>query len=200
MAKIIGVSGAHGTGKTTVLNAIEQMEIGNVTVDAFSVARHVQEEYKVPLSEIVADPAAVPTFQDKIVQTMVERAGSLRKWYKTQDAFMFVDRSPVDTYAYAKIWLQGKQGYADWLTQYETKCAQALRAYDLIILVPPREFEFVAESKRASKETQMAHHTECVEFLNTHGINVHTVESLDVGARCNEFLKAAGWKNPNEQD
>lgn len=200
MAKIIGVSGAHGTGKTTVLNAIEQMEIGNVTVDAFSVSRHVQKEYKVPLSEIVADPAAVPTFQDKIVQTMVDRVGSLRKWYKTQDAFMFVDRSPVDAYAYAKIWLQSNPSYADWLTQYETKCAQALRAYDLIILVPPREFEFVAESKRASKETQMAHHTECVEFLNTHGINVHTVESLDVGARCNEFLKAAGWKNPNEQD
>lgn len=190
MAKIVGVSGAHGTGKTTVLRALEQMEIGDVRVDAFSVARHMQKEYVMPLADIVADPPRFPEFQDKIVYTMVDRVGTLRKWYKSQDDIMFIDQTPVDAYAAARIWLTDNPVYAEWVELYEARCAQALRAYDLILLVPPRTF--VEDTGREGLETQAVHHSHCVEFLRKHGLSVHVVCTLSVGDRCNEFLIAAG--------
>lgn len=190
--KLVGVSGAHGTGKSMVLKHLESLGLSDVVIDSFSVPRSVQDDYGMPLAEIVADPARVPEYQNRIAARKIERLNSLRETYAGQDKLIFADRTPIDFYAYARTWVGQNNQYRGWLHDYHMQCAKDILAYDLILLIPPRKFPFVEEVQRGSKETQALNHSYCMQFVRTFGANkVKLVRRLPVEARAAELLQYA---------
>lgn len=192
MSVLVGVSGAHGTGKSTVLQHLLNLKLDDVVIDDFSVPRSVQREYGMPLAEIVADPARVPEYQNRIAARKTERLRELRTLHGNDNKLIFADRTPIDFYAYARTWVGTHNQYRDWLHDYHMQCAKDMLEYDLILLIPPRKFPFVEELQRGSKDTQALNHSYCMDFVRTFGANkVKLIRRLQVAARAEEFLQYA---------
>lgn len=188
MAVIIGVTGAHGTGKTTALKKLADMNAPNVVIDDFSVPRSVQAMYDKPLAEIIADPANVPEFQERVRQIKAYRVIALRKEYPDDRIRVFTDRSPVDFYAYTRTWVEKHRLSSAWLHQYQMECAKDLLHYDSILVMPPRNFFFVAEANRADEATQKLNHEYCMSFVRSYCKSVYVIRSKTVANRALDML------------
>lgn len=191
MASIIGLSGAHGTGKSTILAALAARCLPNVVVDTFSIARSVQNEYGQDLQTIVSNPDNVPAYQKRIRTRKAEHLAELASRYGN-DTFIFTDRTPIDFFAYAKLWAETNVVAHEWLTTYRYECASDLREYTKVFLVPPRKFPFVVEQQRASEATQRKHHEYCKSFIRTFARPHKMVTPLDVEKRVDYCLHHAG--------
>lgn len=192
MSKLVGVSGAHGVGKTTILKAITELGNSVIRVDDFSVPRSVQDDYGMTLAEVVADQDRIPEYQDRIIARKSERNAHLRDsmW---PDEIVFVDRTGVDFFAYANQWLHPERPakHMEWLAAYEKKCAESMKEYDLVIYIPPMDFPFVPEVQRATADTQRLNADFCEQFLYQYRPNSYYIKTLDVQERVAEFLMAA---------
>lgn len=188
MARLIGFTGAHGTGKSTILNALANRNLPNVVIDTFSVSRSVQADYGKPLNEIVAVAANVPEYQNRIRQRKADHIATLQQQYP-DDYLIFTDRTPIDFYAYAKLWAQQNAMDGQWVIDYRNQCARDMVAYSKVFFVPPRKFPFVAELERASKETQVIHHEFCKDFIRTFARPFKMVTPVAVEQRVDFCLK-----------
>lgn len=177
MSRVIGFSGAHGTGKTTLLTALRDKHYKNVVVDLVSISRKVQATLngqEATLASVVEDPANITVFQDSILR---EKALHLIRCIaeSPQATTILTDRTPIDCYAYARIWSERHKftGWETWLRTYWTMCVRDMSQYTSIVLLEPAEFNFVGEDQRASKETQAQHAAYCWDFI--HSVPLHNV-------------------------
>lgn len=166
MAKVIGFTGAHGVGKSTITQGIAARGIQHIAVDSQSMPRYVQQTFYpgLTLAEIVSDPDGYTVYQDRILDAIKGQLALHRA--RTDVDVVLVDRTAIDLYAYAAIWnRQHSDRHRDWLLPYRTRCAGALLGADMIFIVPPRKFAFVAQTDRASEDTQREHHENIKSFL-----------------------------------
>jgi predicted ATPase len=206
MTKIIGFTGAQGTGKSTVLEAIRTWAAHNshqttkIIVDTHSVSRQAQLEIDKTsnLAAIVSDAQKVMDLQNAIRET--KKAHIQKLLTENPDAdFIFTDRSPVDFMAYAKLWMSEADIPTEleeetfiWLKRYLKSCAQDTVLYDMIVYFPTGVIPFVSEVARGSEATQLQHAQHCKLFLTFMSLpSFHVTESL-VDFRRNEILKAVG--------
>lgn len=190
MAHIIGFTGAHGTGKSTILKALGARNLPNVVIDVFSVPRSVQADYGKPLAEIVALQENVPEYQERISRRKAEHLAALRDQYD-DDVLVFTDRTPIDFYAYARTWVEQNNYGHEWLIHYRNQCAREMLGYNKVYLVPPRKFPFVAEVNRGSEDTQKKNHEFCKDFIRTFARPFKMVTPLNVEQRVDFCLKHA---------
>ncbi len=188
MPKIIGFTGAHGVGKSTLLRAIKERQVPGLHVDDFSVSRSVQRDFYpgADLSEITAVSDNVPVFQDRIVARMQSRAHDASQMH--QYKFVLMDRTPIDCYAYARLWTDVHAVHKSWLSDYKISCAKAMTRYDFVFIIPPRDFGFEHQVDRASLETQATHHQYIKEFFRTFSRPFKVVRPLDIQDRVNTCL------------
>lgn len=186
MSKIIGFSGTHNTGKSTVLQHIAALNNPRIVVDTFSISRSVQADYGKPLSEIMSNPDNVLGYQTLVLMRKRSHLQNLRVMYPGDDVLILTDRTPIDINAYTRLWLNQNKitNATDWLTSYTSACKADSLVYDSILFFPPRkEIKFVAESGRASQETQRELHNLCKDFIRKQGLSVTYVKPVSLDAR-----------------
>ena len=192
MSRVIGFSGAHGTGKTTLLTALNLKNYSGVVVDTESMSRKVQKELNgadATLESVVSDPANVTRFQERI---LTEKSLHIVQILANTPAAstILTDRTPVDCYAYARMWTERHKftGWEHWLYTYWTSCIKDMHQYERIVLLPPAAFNFVSEGQRADQDTQQQHASYCNDFIDSIPLrNVHTVTSLSIEDRVSEM-------------
>jgi predicted ATPase len=195
MAKIVGFTGAHGVGKTTILSAIAQRNLPHIHVDTFSVSRSVQQDFYpgLTLSDITSDPNNVPVFQDRILERMYQRVQYLAA---NQEGVVLVDRTPIDCFSYACLWVQQSKNLPNitvdldtWLGQYRMHCAKAMPSYSFVFIVPPRNFAFEHQQDRASEATQRQHHEYIKSFFRMFARPHKIVRPLAIESRVDYCLQ-----------
>ena len=93
--KVVGISGAQGGGKTTLL---DQMKVLGYQVDDFKVARSVQEELGwASLNHVTTSIDVMIDFQTRILEA---KALNDRQLKEKGNGVILVERTFADIYAY----------------------------------------------------------------------------------------------------
>ena len=194
MTKLVSVSGAAGTGKSTLLENIKH------PVDSFRVARAVLSKMGMDLYDILKDPKRTMEFQDMILEWKIANDEHLTQTHQDSE-WIFVERCPADFYAFAKTWQSrfSSEEYDSWLKDYHQECFDAMRHYDVAILIAPGHFAHVDDGVRAKADTQDDTHRELDTFLSRRWMHtnfdkprfhVHRLTSSDIMDRVNEVENA----------
>lgn len=141
MTKLVGVSGAQGGGKSTLLSGLKER---GWTVDDFRVSRAVQAQLGWSTLERAMDSVEVmTTFQEEVYRQKLLRDFELRRL--ETHGVMLTERTFADIAAYASHWcwehVDRRSWTFDeasaWLTPYLQRCTGAqLECYDAVILLP----------------------------------------------------------------
>ena len=189
MSKLVSVSGAAGTGKSTLLENLPYR------VNEFRVARAVLAAMKMDLYDILKDPFKTIEFQNEILRCKIQVDADLHKDQEVE--WTFVERCPADFYSFAKTWQQyvSCEEYDRWLEEYKADCFNAMLHYDVAIIIPPGKFAHVDDGVRAKADTQEITHAELDQMLSRRWVHanfdkprfhLHRLESSDIIDRVNE--------------
>ena len=189
MSKLVSVSGAAGTGKSTLLENLKYR------VSDFRVARGVLNAMKMDLYDILKDPFKTIEFQNEILRWKIQVDSNLHEDNEVE--WTFVERCPADFYAFARTWQPrfNNPEYDEWLEEYYSACFVAMKYYDVAILIPPGHFAHVDDGVRAKADTQDNTHTYLDEFLARRWMHTnfdkprfhfHRLQSCDIIDRVKE--------------
>lgn len=153
---IAGISGTHGTGKTTIMNALM---LAQQSVDRSQISRTAQSNLGwSTLKDATKTVESTIEFQEAILMAMQERDK------KIMDAgintTVFVERTPADVYAYAKWWMTNLHKCRMthvmlWLNDFRNRCATWHDNYLTTIVVRPHhQIPFVEDPNRASLDNR----------------------------------------------
>jgi nicotinamide riboside kinase len=189
MTKIIGMTGAHGTGKTAVLEYIKNDPIiDNIKVDDYKHSRSVLKALDQTLEEATVAVESTMSFQTKVLDS-VRRRNYLLKLLETQGDVTtnLVDRSVADVYAYTRLWSEKNGIDPVWFEKYEAKCAEMVSAYDIIFVFPTGKIPFIDDGIRAKEDTQAAIAQYIDEFLAKYAKRYYVVQSTSIEDRASEI-------------
>ena len=189
MTKIIGMTGAHGTGKSATLEHIKNDPIiDNIKVDDYKFSRSVLKSLGQTLEEATATVESTMSFQTKVLDS-VRRRNHLLKLLEPQGDVTthLVDRSVADVYAYTRLWSEKNGVDREWFEQYEAKCAEMVSAYDIIFVFPTGKIPFVDDGIRAKEDTQAAIAQYIDEFLAKYAKRFYVVQSTSIEDRASEI-------------
>jgi hypothetical protein len=191
MTKIIGVSGAHCTGKTSTLEAIAKRQSRDpyIVVDDFKASRTVLKELKCTLEQATSTPETMEVYQRLVLDTKLHRdLFTLRNCvHSSAKANFLVDRSPADLNAYAQLWSVKTNHDIAFGADYYGKCREYIAHYDAIIFFPIGVFDFVDDGVRAKFDTQKVINDAIIEFLKRHS-NPFIVTSTTIEDRAGEII------------
>lgn len=188
MTKIIGMSGAHGTGKSAVLEYIKNDPIlDDIKVDDYKFSRSVLKSLGLTLEEATATVESTKSYQTKVLDS-VRRRNYLLKLLEPQGdvTINLTDRSVADVYAYTRLWSEKNGIDAEWFEKFEAKCAEMVAAYDIIFVFPTGKIPFVDDGVRAKEDSQaaIAHYIEY--FLTKYSKKYYVVTSTSIEDRASE--------------
>lgn len=159
VAKVIGLSGPQGGGKSTLLNGLAARDLF-ITVDNFKVSRAVQASMGLDSLERVHETASMMVeFQEAVLKHKLEREQELVE-YDAHD-FVLTERTFADIASYAQLWAwkladQGKWDLKDAVAfnvDYGARCANAQNVYSGNILLPfMPHIAWQADPHRASQK------------------------------------------------
>lgn len=100
MAKLIGLSGPQGGGKTTLLNGLRDF---GIVVDDFKVSREVQKQLGwESLSQVMESPETMMAFQAKVRDVKYVR--ELENIARTDVEIVLTERTFADIASYTQLW------------------------------------------------------------------------------------------------
>lgn len=151
---LITVSGAQGSGKSTVLSAIEQL---GYPVVQRKTSRSILSDWGKTLDQINDDPELSILFQDEVL---------IRKQTDELDAveahgYVFTERTYMDLFVYALINLGKFNEYSDWLDSYYLRCAEAQKSYTNVFYLQSGLFNVQADGVRGSNK----HYSRLVDLV-----------------------------------
>lgn len=190
MTQIIGMSGAHATGKSSTLEAIKNhLQSGAesiITVDTFKVSRTVLKASGLSLEEATATSESTKLYQTRVLDAAYRHL-YLIKLLPTETIHL-VDRTVADIYAYTRLWCEKNGIESEWLEGFKCKCIEMLPLYDKIFLFPVGVFAYVDDGVRAKEDTQkvIAKYTE--EFLHSHYPQVFVVTESEISNRAKQIM------------
>lgn len=146
---IIGLSGTHGTGKSTILNGVAD---AGFTVDRSQLSRAAQAA----LGWDTLSRAGESVENMWALQNMILRMLSIRDERIVEaQTLTFVERTPADLWAYTQMWCRRLD--VDVFTtpsaqHYRAECTRQMANYNAIMILPPHDdVPFVAEPNRADE-------------------------------------------------
>jgi predicted ATPase len=142
---LVAISGAQGSGKSTVLSKIKQM--GYNTVDR-KTSRSILSDWDVSLQEVNNNPQLTVRFQEEII---------LRKFKDEQDAIdskelWFTERSYIDLLTYSIVSLGKDNDYSPWINEYAKKCISLHQEYNLVFYIQSGFFNPEHDGVRGSNQ------------------------------------------------
>lgn len=204
MTKIIGFTGSHATGKSTLLEELRRAfaKSDEVIVDTFSVPRASQAQLYpgMALADIVSNLDRVTALQNLVVNKKSEHLARLAA-ENPHAQYILTDRSPIDFIAYTWLWLAQTHAHTDlshatqlWLNAYVQECLiDVQQGYHAVVYFPANRFAFVSEDNRGSAESQTHHDaliTKALAMLEK--TEVVTLDSLSVAERLVEVCYKLG--------
>src|SRR5690349_4606584 len=100
MAKLIGLSGPQGGGKTTLLDGLKEK---GIVVDDFKVSRQVQKELGWDsLENVLKNPETMMKFQAKVRDVKYVR--ELENKERTDADIILTERTFADIASYTQLW------------------------------------------------------------------------------------------------
>jgi predicted ATPase len=149
---VVGLSGTHGTGKSTILSGAEQR---GVEVNKTSLSREAQRSLGWDrLSRAEESITNVWNLQYAILGAMRQRDVNI----EGSGRHVLVDRTPADVWAYTEMWCQrfGIDTTADArAVAFKERCHYMMLSYATIVVVPPvPEIPFVPEPGRADSKSR----------------------------------------------
>ena len=141
MARVVGLSGAQGGGKSTLL---EGLKTKGWQVDDFKVSRAVQAQLGwESLSNVLESVETMQTFQEEVLTQKLKRDRELR--WGGLDGTILTERTFADIQAYTTYWAWELvddrkwtlRDAAHWLHGYTQRCIEAQQqCYDAVLLLP----------------------------------------------------------------
>jgi predicted ATPase len=201
MAKVVGLSGAQGGGKSTLLSELCSR---GYTVDAFKVSRAVQKQLGWETLERVMDsPQTMMTFQQEVWR---QKYHNDKKLKGIGGDFILTERTFADIAAYTTSWTwkfvdKGDLSLteaSDFLTPYLGSCSRAqLEVYDAVLLLPFARgvVKWEADPHRASLDDadsvyeSVVRFTEGRSFLSQPRFTITERRVLDRADQVETFLK-----------
>jgi len=208
MAKVIGVSGAQGGGKSTLLKGL--MAKG-WHVDDFRVSRAVQAQLGWErLDRVMESPQTMMEFQGEVLRQKQHRDLHLAE---TLDGIVLTERTFADIAAYTSNWTfnfvsERRWDLAEagtWLSQYLERCIFAQKkCYSGIVLLPLMDVvKWEEDPNRAARNTaeriyeDVRRFTEQVEFLRVPRLTITTETPEARVDQVDTFLRTLTWSNPS---
>lgn len=179
----IGFTGAQGTGKTTLLRAVEENDMGYAVVP--STAREaLKAGYKLnreadPLSQLVTTVSRV-ALEDNLYRLHGKTIG---------------DRTPLDSLAYtayqmALVWPSQMHVPGYYWNISEQLVVEHMHKYDHIFYFPP----YFAPKRDGVRDGDVQYQNSIDEiikrFLNMHDIRYHTIPDTNTQQRLSFLTKA----------
>lgn len=196
MTKVIGVSGAHGTGKSVTIDRVKELNSKDpyIIVDDFKVSRTVLSELGMTLPEATANAEVTKIYQSMVLRKKIHRDGFSLKINSTQlepkvEVNYLVDRSVADVYAYTKLWTEKNGIDNKWFAEFEEKCVAGIVAYDMILLFPIGVFAFVDDGIRAKEDTQAKIAAYTQEFIEKYAKSYKIIDAVSVDDRANQIIQ-----------
>lgn len=188
MVKMIPFSGAHSTGKSTVLAAIDELKLDRVFVERRSASREAQAKMKLPdLASALVDPVTMRTFQETVLEV---KRGHEKDLMDNDYKVVFFDRSPADIFAYTYMWNE-KFKNPLWFQNYVESLLKLMSNYYKIVNFPIVDaVPFVPEPGRADIDTRQQHAELVDTFLTKFAPReTYHLSSITVEDRVQEILK-----------
>jgi len=181
---LIAVSGSQGSGKSTVLSALESK---GYTVMQRKISRSILHDWNVSLEEVNTDPILTLKFQDEIL----ERKLSDEADHVNSSEIVFTERTFLDSYVFYMFSFGNKHDFIEHITDYHTKCVVYDRSYTNICMIPSGKFAVVDDGVRNSNNL----YAESIDIVLRHNLatyydtKTYNIDSVSVEARVEEILK-----------
>lgn len=183
MKFILGLSGTHGTGKSTILNGVSA---AGYEVDFSQLSRSAQAALRWDrLSRAEESEENMWALQEAILGAMWDRDQAIIK----SGRVTLVERSPADAWAYTLLWLHRLNLGVDsrQAISYRNRCRDMATNYAKFILVRPESaIPFVAESARADEQSRNFVDSALSLFIQGGELPHHIIESVGADARIAE--------------
>lgn len=164
---IIGISGAQGQGKSTLIKAlIEGDDNGFGTPNNLQTSRKVLSEWGYSLAEVNTFMPLKIKFQEKLLERHIK---ALEGFTNMGDTAVLVERTFADIFAYALLSLGPFNVHSDWLNSYAESCSWAQQKYfDGVVFLSGRTYVPEDDGVRSTNE----HFANVADYLIHH----YTVE------------------------
>ena len=157
MAKVIGLSGPQGGGKSTLLEGLKNK---GIVVDDFKVSREVQKQLGWDtLENVLTDPKTMMTFQVKVRDVKYVR--ELENKERTDVDMILTERTFADIISYTQLWSWelveakkwGIHDAMDFLVDFADLCTQNQSVYAGNIMLPAMpHVQWQADPHRAQQK------------------------------------------------
>lgn len=178
---VVGLAGAHGTGKTTILKAIKAT---GLMVEESQLSREAQAALGwESLSPAQESQENMWDLQDAILDSLQARDHRINE----SKVVTLVDRTPADVWGYTKLWISriGEENVdMKRAERYRRRCLELSYHYRSMIIVPIRdEIAFVADPHRADEQSRNFHADVVNDFITTSGFRHNVLQSVNLDHR-----------------
>lgn len=164
---LLAISGAQGTGKSTLIQALVDQKICQSITRKTS--RSILSDWGVTLDQVNADKDLCAKFQREIINRKYED----EKFAIASSDIWVTERSYADLFTYATISLGGYNVFDEWLNDYYQACVDLQAQYAGVILLQGGLFDPVYDGVRAIN----VHYARLVDqavAANTHRMSERT--------------------------
>lgn len=186
MIELVGLCGAHGTGKSTILQAVKEL---GYQVDETQLSRTAQKALGwSSLAEAQKSEDHMWALQDAVLEAMYDRDQRILE----SKIPTLVDRTPADVWGYLCLWVKRLNEEVDWdrVSFYKQQCRDMAARYSRHIIVPIREeIKFVTESNRADEESREFLAQNIEDFVVRGGLEYSIIQTVAIDYRVIEVIE-----------
>lgn len=204
--KVVGISGAQGAGKTSILT---ELELRGFEVDHFKVSRAVQRKLNWDSLQMVNESfSTLSKFQEMILELKLENDLELKKL--KQPGVILTERTFADIFAYSAQWCVNlltakfsgllnaelkKSENQDllfqvthWLSRIRVSCEEAqLLCYDGVVLLPFMDHvKFEVDPHRADAASVHTIFERMLAFQANSKVKSFTIDADSVSRRADQ--------------
>lgn len=141
---LVAISGSQGSGKSTILNKIEE---AGFPVIRRKTSRSILQDWGVTLQQVNNDPQLTIRFQEEITKRKAEDE-SLQDSHR----LTFTERTHADLFTYALVSLGKDNQYSDWINDYYVTCMKYSQAYTHVYYLRAGRFNIEADGVRGANQ------------------------------------------------
>lgn len=194
---IAGISGTHGTGKSTIMDALIRAQ---QSVDRSQISRAAQAALGwATLKDATETVESTIEFQEAVLNAMYDR--DIKLLEAGINTTVFVERTPADVFSYAKWWIIREhectnENVLAWLEGYKRRCRAMQSQYLTTVIVRPcAQIPFVPDPNRASLMNREFVRDEIENFIVAGGSNHTFINTLSPDDRAAEAITAVTLAN-----
>ena len=183
-ARIVGLCGTHGTGKSTIINGVRDL---GYTVNQAQLSRSAQKALGWDtLSRAQESKANMWALQYAILDAMFDRDQEAL----STGGIVLVERTPADVWAYTEMWC--RRLLIDHVTDrqavmYKKACRDMATNYCQFLFVPVSDaVKFVADPNRADLESRAFVNIAIREFIESGNLPHTEIKSSGIATRIAE--------------